>query len=132
MQSAENKIRELENEIATLPVGYISNKKINGKIQQYLQWTENGKKKSRYLDRERAEELKPLIERRRKLLAEVKSLKKTLSSAEESSLVSDDYPIRNILLSEELSSARTLYIRLSGISVLKQRRSIRKSIALGR
>ena len=65
MQSAENKIRELENEIATLPVGYISNKKINGKIQQYLQWTENGKKKSRYLDSESAEELKPLIEKRR-------------------------------------------------------------------
>ena len=104
MLSAENKIRELENEIATLPVGYISNKKINGKIQQYLQWTENGKKKSRYLDSESAEELKPLIERRRKLLAEVKSLKKTLSSAEESSLVSDDYPIRNILLSEDLDA----------------------------
>ena len=102
MKNIEKKIRELENEIATLPVGYISNKKINGKMQQYLQWTENGKKKSQYLDSKRAEELKPLIEKRRKLQAEVKSLKKKLSSAEEPALVSDEYPIRNILLSEDL------------------------------
>ena len=102
MKNIEKKIRELENEIATLPVGYISNKKINGKMQQYLQWTENGKKKSQYLDSKSAEELKPLIEKRRKLQAEVKSLKKKLSSAEEPALVSDEYPIRNILLSEDL------------------------------
>lgn len=102
MKNIEKKIRELENEIATLPVGYISNKKINGKMQQYLQWTENGKKKSQYLDSKSAEELKPLIEKRRKLRAEVKSLKKKLSSAEEPALVSDEYPIRNILLSEDL------------------------------
>ena len=89
MKNIEKKIRELENEIATLPVGYISNKKINGKMQQYLQWTENGKKKSQYLDSKSAEELKPLIEKRRKLQAEVKSLKKKLSSAEEPALVSE-------------------------------------------
>ena len=95
MKNIEKKIRELENEIATY-------KKINGKMQQYLQWTENGKKKSQYLDSKSAEELKPLIEKRRKLQAEVKSLKKKLSSAEEPALVSDEYPIRNILLSEDL------------------------------
>ena len=51
MKNIEKKIRELENEIATLPVGYISNKKINGKMQQYLQWTENGKEKKSIVEK---------------------------------------------------------------------------------
>ena len=34
-------IYELENEIALLPKGYISNKKIGGKVRHYLQWSEN-------------------------------------------------------------------------------------------
>ena len=44
------RIRKLELEIAALPAGYISKKNIRGKIQQYYQWTENGKKKSKYVD----------------------------------------------------------------------------------
>ena len=36
------RIMELENELAVLPQGSINIKKINGKEQPYLQWTENG------------------------------------------------------------------------------------------
>lgn len=39
-----NRIMELENEILALPQGSVNIKKINGKEQPYLQWTENGKK----------------------------------------------------------------------------------------
>ena len=38
------RIYELENEIASLPQGSINMKKIYGKEQPYLQWTENRKK----------------------------------------------------------------------------------------
>ena len=47
---SRDQIEALEMEIAALPVGYISRKTINGKVKQYHQWTENGKKKSKYLD----------------------------------------------------------------------------------
>ena len=43
------RIYELENEIAALPQGSINMKKIYGKEQPYLQWTENGKSKSKYI-----------------------------------------------------------------------------------
>ena len=43
------RIYELENEIASLPQGSINMKKIYGKEQPYLQWTENGKSKSKYI-----------------------------------------------------------------------------------
>ena len=47
----QKQILELENEIAALPQGSINIKKINGKEQPYLQWTENGKSKSKYITR---------------------------------------------------------------------------------
>lgn len=68
-------IQELEKQIAELPVGYISKKTINGKIQYYHQWTEGGKKRSQYL---RDGEMKPLqeqIEQRKSLQARLKELR---------------------------------------------------------
>ena len=54
MKTNDDKITRLEEEISELPIGYISKKNINGKIRQYHQWTEDGKKKSKYLDSETA------------------------------------------------------------------------------
>ena len=48
MNKNKDQIEALEAEIAALPIGYISRKTINGKVKQYHQWTENGKKKSKY------------------------------------------------------------------------------------
>ena len=44
-----DRIAELEEMIAALPQGNITYKKINGKEQPYLQWTEKGKSKSKYI-----------------------------------------------------------------------------------
>ena len=45
-QEIQNELLQVQKEISELPIGYISKKTINGKTKQYLQWTENGKKKS--------------------------------------------------------------------------------------
>ncbi len=70
------KIKALETEIAKLPIGYISKKMINGKIRYYHQWTENGKKVSKYIKKDDLESLQQQIEMRRKLQEELKTLKK--------------------------------------------------------
>ena len=57
MDGIRDRIYELTEEIASLPSGYISKKTINGKIKQYYQWSESGKKKSKYLDDETAGEM---------------------------------------------------------------------------
>lgn len=67
--------QELEREIAALPVGYISRKKINGKVQCYYQWRENGKLKGRYLKEGELEPLEALILHRRNLQKELRKLK---------------------------------------------------------
>ena len=85
------RIRELELEIAALPAGYISKKNIRGKIQQYYQWTENGKKKSKYVDDVAAAKLASDIEQRRELQKELQSLKKTLPSGMRKKSLSDRF-----------------------------------------
>ena len=65
MDNLQEKIAQLEKEIEKLPHGYISRKTINGKIRQYHQWTENGKKKSKYLNNDDATIMAELIEKRR-------------------------------------------------------------------
>ena len=73
-------IKELEEQIAKLPIGYITEKVINEKKYYCQQWKENGKSKSRYISEEEANTLKPQIEERKKLQKELKSLKKTLTT----------------------------------------------------
>ena len=71
-------IGKIREELKELPKGYISNKNIGGKIRHYLQWSENGKIKSRYIKESEYEEIRAQIERRKELNA----LLKTLETAE--------------------------------------------------
>ena len=78
MDDRQTRIEMLEQEIAALPIGYISRKNIRGKVKLYHQWTENGKKKSKYLNDDTAAELSALIEKRRSLEIELRELRKQL------------------------------------------------------
>ncbi|MBR5967856.1 MAG: AAA family ATPase [Lachnospiraceae bacterium] len=80
-ENQTDRINELEKEIALLPAGYISKKNINGSIKKYYQWTENGKKKSKYVDDETAAGMETGIVKRRQLQEELRELKKALPVA---------------------------------------------------
>ncbi len=73
------RIKELEREIAVLPQGTINIKKINGKQQPYLQWTENGKSKSKYIKVKDREQIFAGVERRKQLQEELRELKELCS-----------------------------------------------------
>ena len=73
-QEIQNELLQVQKEIAELPAGYISKKNINGKTRYYLQWTEDGKKKSKYVDDALVADLRAKIERRRKLQKKEKEL----------------------------------------------------------
>ena len=49
MSSITEQMALIEKELSTCPNGYISRKMINGKERFYLQWTEDGKLKSKYI-----------------------------------------------------------------------------------
>ncbi len=103
-EELESELSKIRQEISELPIGYISKKTINGKTKQYLQWTENGKKKSKYVDDELAEELRAKIERRRELQKREKELtfmlpkpRKTESQEEEKHVFKTDVMLRENL-----------------------------------
>ena len=73
-QENQNELLQVQKEIAELPAGYISKKIINGKTRYYLQWSEGGKKKSKYVDDALVDDLCAKIERRRELQKKEKEL----------------------------------------------------------
>ena len=68
-------MHNIEVEINSLPKGYISEKKIKGKIYYYLQYRENNKVKSSYLKKETVDSYRALIEHRKELEKELKYMK---------------------------------------------------------
>lgn len=77
-QNPLQQIESLKQQIANLPIGSISKKKINGKVRFYHQWTEDGKTKSKYLRDGEMEPLQEQIEKRRELQKELKTMQAKL------------------------------------------------------
>ena len=73
--SDDNRIAELERQIAQLPVGSVVYKTINGKKQPYLQWKENRKTKSQYLKAEVKDDIIAKVALRKELSEELRRLK---------------------------------------------------------
>ena len=89
-------LSKIQKEIIELPIGYISKKNINNKIRFYLQWVEDGKKKSKYIDESIVDKLSADIEKRRELKKKEKELSLML-------LKNDDVKIQK----EGISSFKT-------------------------
>lgn len=75
------RINEIKKQIQTLPNGYISQKTIKGKVRYYLQWSENGKKKSKYIKDGELEHIREQIEQRKTLQEELKELQNHTNNA---------------------------------------------------
>ena len=86
MSSTAERIRRIEEELLSLPTGYISKKRIGGKDRFYLQWMENGKLKSKYIKASEFEEISAQVEKRKHLQAELKALKDSPEGVRETSL----------------------------------------------
>jgi hypothetical protein len=94
----------VQDEINTLPKGYISKKKINGKIRYYLQWNENGKKHSKYIDESLLNDILKNIDRRKELKAKEEELKLLIKNYESKTKKKNIHNFKtNIILGKDLS-----------------------------
>lgn len=84
------RIAEIEREIAVLPEGSISKKKIKDKDYYYHRITVNGKRTEKYVDFDELEELSAGIDKRKSLEKELKSLKEIKSVSSDKGDDSDD------------------------------------------
>ena len=79
-----NQITELTTKISNLPKGYISKKSINGKLYYYHQWSEKGKKQSKYLKDNEIEALSEQINLRKELQEQLRNLRQFPKTAKNS------------------------------------------------
>ena len=120
MKTNDDKIARLEEEISELPIGYISKKNINGKIRQYHQWTEDGKKKSKYLDSETALVVAERIAKRKELEKELK-IEKALLPCRSTKRTGNSLLFKtNILISDNLKAFIQRAASLKSRPCLKQ------------
>ncbi len=80
-QSMLEKLTELEEQITLLPKGSLGQKTVNGKKYYYQRWTENKKRKEKYIPADEVNALKQEIEKRKALEKELKALRKQMPSA---------------------------------------------------
>lgn len=67
-----DELEQIQAELATLPIGYISRKKISGKDYFYRQWSEDGKTKSQYIKKKDLDTVRSQIARRKELQGIIK------------------------------------------------------------
>ena len=78
LSEIQNRVAELEQQISNLPAGSITKKTVNGKEYFYHRWTEDKKRKEKYIPVDELENFHVQIEQRKKLDQDLKALKKQL------------------------------------------------------
>ena len=129
MTEISKEIEILEKELSQYPNGYISRKIINEKERFYLQWTEDGKVKSKYIKSDELERYRILIEKRNELRNRIKELRSTPEGVRDSnlkrksvrnmknftgSLMSENTPIakvKNGVITESVEKLLPLYLK---------------------
>ena len=82
----QTRAAELEQQISVLPAGSITKKSVNGKEYFYHRWTEDKKRREKYISADELENFRAQIERRKALEQELKALKKQLPKAKSANL----------------------------------------------
>lgn len=75
------RIAKLEHQISELPAGSVTKKTVNGKDYYYHRWTEEKKRREKYIPAEELDWFRKQIEQRKALEKELKTLKKQLPNA---------------------------------------------------
>ncbi len=78
LSKIQNRVAELEQQISNLPAGSITKKTVNGKEYFYHRWTEDKKRKEKYIPVDELENFHAQIEQRKKLDQDLKALKQQL------------------------------------------------------
>ena len=86
LSEMQTRAAELEQRISALPAGSITKKTVRGKEYFYHRWTENKKRREKYIPADELENFRAQIERRKELEQELKALKKQLPKAKSANL----------------------------------------------
>ena len=74
LSDMQARVTELEQQISALPAGSVTKKTVSGKDYFYHRWTENKKRREKYIPADELESFRAQIERRKELEQELKAL----------------------------------------------------------
>gem|GEM_PF-1032907 len=94
-------VLEIIKEMKSLPKGTLVFKKIKGKEQPYLQWTENGKTKSKYIKIEERKKIISQLERRKYLKESFDRITEDITKSDSILYVADDMACYNAVKQEQ-------------------------------
>lgn len=98
-----SRIAELEQQIAALPVGSISTKRIDGREYYYRRWTEDKKRREKYLPTQEVDALQEQIEQQRSLEVELKKLRGMIPTVKPTAVPKHDF-VTNVRTGDSLRS----------------------------
>ena len=78
LSELQNRMAELKRQIEMLPTGSITKKTVNGRVYFYHRWTEEKKRREKYIPAEEVDSFREKIEHRKALEKELKALQKQL------------------------------------------------------
>ncbi|MDD7077504.1 MAG: ATP-binding protein, partial [Lachnospiraceae bacterium] len=78
LSEMQTRAAELEQQISALPAGSVTKKTVSGKDYFYHRWTENKKRREKYIPAEEVDSFQKQVERRKALEKELKVLQKQL------------------------------------------------------
>ena len=78
LSELQNRMAELKRQIEMLPAGSITKKTVNGRVYFYHRWTEEKKRREKYIPAEEVDSFREKIEHRKALEKELKALQKQL------------------------------------------------------
>ena len=78
LSELQNRLTELKQQIELLPAGSITRKTVNGRVYFYHRWTEEKKRREKYLPAEEVDSFREKIERRKAVEKELKALQMQL------------------------------------------------------
>ena len=67
LHELQNRLTELKQQIELLPTGSITKKTVNGRVYFYHRWTEEKKRREKYIPAEEVDSFREKIERRKAL-----------------------------------------------------------------
>ena len=72
LSDMQARVTELEQQISALPAGSVTKKTVSGKDYFYHRWTENKKRREKYIPADELESFRAQIERRKELEQELR------------------------------------------------------------
>lgn len=100
----DSRIEQIKQQLASLPVGSITKKKINGNIYFYHRWTRDKKRHEKYIPINEVDNLRMQIEQRKALENELKALNSNASQTSQQQSRSAAHGIARTLQTEQYFS----------------------------